>query len=104
IAALSFSTTAEPADPVKEVSQARRSAKAGRYSPICWSECGTTNPSRPRLASSARNAARRGAQVLGLEVSSYVWKGLSMPGSLPARFFQYQRAPGPGATCADKTQ
>ena len=59
--ARSASTMASPAEPVKPVSQASRSAQGGTYSFWKRSARGTTKPSSPRRASSARNAATRGA-------------------------------------------
>ena len=63
-----------PAEPVKPVSQASRSAPVGTYSFWCSSARGTTKPSSPRFASSSRSAATRaralarlGGFVEGLE-------------------------------------
>ena len=53
------STTAKPALPVKPVSQARRSAEGGTYSPRCSSARGIRNPCRSLRASSARRAESR---------------------------------------------
>jgi transposase len=72
-AASRVSTTARPADPVKPVSQARRSSPGGRYSFIWRSAWGTTKPSSPRRASSARKAATRGAACAASGGSSKVW-------------------------------
>ena len=58
-AALSGSTAASPALPVKPVSQASLSAEAGTYSPRCSSARGTMKPDRPRALSSWRRRASR---------------------------------------------
>ena len=66
-----------PAEPVKPVSQASRSAHGGTYSFWKRSARGTMKPSRPRLASSARSAATRGALSARSLRSSNDWKWAS---------------------------
>src|ERR1700719_2421761 len=87
---------ASPAEPVKPVSQARRSAQGGTYSFWKRSARGTTKPSSPRRASSARNAATRGALAPRSPLSSNDWKRASnMGGNLGAA-----AAAGNGAAAA----
>ena len=50
---------ATPAEPENPVSQRRRSARAGTYSPWCSSARGTRNPSTPWRAISRRSRSRR---------------------------------------------
>ena len=52
-------TTAVPADPVKPVSQANRSAQGGRYSFWYSSACGMMNPDKPCLANCERKFLTR---------------------------------------------
>ena len=51
-------TMASPAEPVKPVSQARRWARGGTYSPWCSSARGTRNPASPPGREAPRGAAR----------------------------------------------
>ena len=63
MAAFCASTIAMPAEPVKPVSQASRSAWGGTYSPWCSSARGIAKPCNPSCASRPRSAATRTADL-----------------------------------------
>ena len=71
-----------PAEPVKPVSHASRSACPGTYSDWCSSARGTTKPCTPADAIAARSAAMRPAPAARSPASSKLWKRVAVGVSL----------------------